>query len=274
MLPDAPSQDLLYVSNLKRVTVYSYPHGRLEGSIEGFYGAQGECLDKKGDVFVTNLGTNQIIAYAHGAWKPLRALPGHALPEGCSVNPLTGDLAAADSDGTIAIYQNARGKPRIDTHSPLKQAFSCSYDDHGNLFVDGVRGDSSKFMLLELPKSGGGLKPVTLDQRMGYPGGVQWDGKYLAVGSYTSSPTGTTVVYRFKIAAGHGREVGATTLGSGASDVRQFWIQNATLVAPSEQLLRSDVFFYNYPTGGKARKTITHGLDTPAGAVVSPARSR
>jgi hypothetical protein len=187
---------------------------------------------------------------------------------------VTGDLAAADSDGTIAIYEDARGKPKVYMHSPLKQAFWCSYDNDGNLFVDGVRGKSSKFMLLELPKNGDGLKQLTVDQSMGYPGGVQWDGKYLDIGSYTSSPTGTTVVYRFKIAAGHGREVGTTTLGSGASDVRQFWIQRTTLIAPSEQLLQSDVFFYDYPAGGKATKKITDGLDAPAGAVVSPARSR
>jgi hypothetical protein len=195
------------------------------------------------------------------------------LPEGCSVDPLTGKLAAADSDGTVAIYEDARGKPKVYTHSPLKQAFWCSYDNSGNLFVDGVRGNSSKFMLLELPKNGGRLNQVTLNASMGYPGGVDWDGKYLAVGSYTSSPTGTPVVYRFKIVAGHGREVGAITLGSGASDVRQFWIEKAMLIAPSEQLLQADVFFYNYPTGGKATKKITAGLDAPAGAVVSPARS-
>ena len=272
-LPDT-AQDLLYVSNLRSVTIYSYPGGRKEGTIKGFYDARGECVDKHGDVFVTNVGTDQILAYAHGARKRFRALPGYALPEGCSIDPSSGDLGTADSDGTIAIYKSAQGKPRVYKHSPFKQAFWCSYDDKGDLFVDGLGDGASNFLLAELPKNGLRLRPVTLDQRVGFPGGVQWDGKYLTVGSDEGSATGEPVVYRFKITGDHGREVGATTLGSGAADVRQFWIQNATLIAPTERILESDVFFYAYPKGGRATKKVSAGLDSPVGAVVSLARSR
>lgn len=274
MPADAASQDLLYVSNLRSVTIYSYPLGKVEGKLKGFYDARGECVDKNSDVFVTNVGTDQILGFAHGARKRFRALPGYALPEGCSIDPASGDLAAADSDGTIAIYKNAQGKPRVYKRSPFKQAFWCSYDNKGNLFVDGVGESASNFVLAELPKNGRGLMLVSLDQSMGFPGGVQWDGKYLTVGTYQSPATGAPVVYRFKIAGDHGTEIGATTLGSGAADVRQFWIQNATLIAPMERVLEPDVFFYRYPKGGKATKRIRAGLDSPVGAVVSLGRSR
>lgn len=274
MLPNAASHDLLYVSNLKTVTIYSYPRGSLEGTIDGFYDAQGECVDKKADVFVTNVGTNQILGYAHGARKRFRALAGHGLPEGCSIDPLTGDLAASDSDGTVAIYKNARGNPKVYDHTPFKQAFWCGYDDDGNLFVDGVGDDSANFVLAELPKNGHRLEQVTVNASMGAPGGVKWDGKYLAVGTSGPPPSGTPVVYRFKITGRHAKEVGTVPLGYGGSNVRQFWIQSATLIAPVVQLLESDVFFYKYPAGGKATKKITAGLDAPAGAVVSLAHGR
>lgn len=275
LLQDVASQDLLYVSNLRSVTIYSYPRGRLEGTLKGLYEARGECVDQNGDVFVTNVGADQILAYAHGARKRFRALPGYGLPEACSIDPTSGDLATADSDGTIAIYKNAQGEPRVfKRHSPFKQALWCSYDNKGNLFVDGLGEGVSNFVLAELPRFGRGMRPVTLDQSMGYPGGVQWDGKYLNVGSYESSGTGTPVVYRFKISADRGRAVGMTTLGSGASDVRQFWIQDVTLIAPTQRPLESDVFFYAYPRGGKATKKIRAGLDSPVGAVVSLARGR
>src|SRR5579871_4708173 len=69
MLRDATSQALLYVSDNRTVTVYSYPRGRLEGTLRGFYISSGECVDPKGHVFITNFGTSQIFEYAHGATK-------------------------------------------------------------------------------------------------------------------------------------------------------------------------------------------------------------
>jgi hypothetical protein len=268
-IPPAASGDLLYVSNLTTVTMYSYPAGKLVGTIKGTT-ANGDCVDKHGDVFITNPGSDQILVYAHGARTRLRALAGYGLPQGCSIDPSTGDLAASDHDGTVAIYKGAQGSPRVYKHTPFSQGFWCGYDDSGNLFVDG-QSASYRFVLAELPKNGNALKTITLDRKMGYPGGVQWDGTYLAVGSYYPPSSEKPVVYRFKITASRGTEIAMMRLGSGASNVRQFWIQNGTLIAPLQQLLASTVFFYKYPRGGKATKKLTAGLDAPVGTVVSVA---
>jgi hypothetical protein len=56
MSPGAASQDLLYVSDIRTVTVYSYPAGKLEGILKHFYIATGMCVDRKGDVFVADTG--------------------------------------------------------------------------------------------------------------------------------------------------------------------------------------------------------------------------
>jgi hypothetical protein len=123
----------------------------------------------------------------------------------------------------------------------------------------------------ELPKGGSALKIITLNQSMGFPGGVQWDGQYMAVGSYYPPPTGKPVVYQFVVKGSKGTKVGTTALGSGASDVRQFWIQGHTIIAPNEYSSKSDVLFYDYPAGGNATAKITAGVQGPAGAVVSQA---
>ena len=52
--PGTQNQDLLYVANAFGVSVYAYPGGKFEGRLGGFHAASGECVDEKGDVFVTD----------------------------------------------------------------------------------------------------------------------------------------------------------------------------------------------------------------------------
>ena len=49
MLPEAKSEDLLYVANVYTITVYSYPKGKLVGTLKDFYKPYGECVDKIGE---------------------------------------------------------------------------------------------------------------------------------------------------------------------------------------------------------------------------------
>src|ERR1700728_389190 len=54
MLPEAKSEDLLYVSNYANgtVTVYSYKAGKLVGTLSGLRLPTGLCTNKRGDVFI------------------------------------------------------------------------------------------------------------------------------------------------------------------------------------------------------------------------------
>jgi len=54
MLPEAKADDLLYISNVYTVTVYSYPKGKHVGTLKGFYEPFGECSDSAGNVFIAN----------------------------------------------------------------------------------------------------------------------------------------------------------------------------------------------------------------------------
>src|SRR5579863_884632 len=97
MAPEAKNENLLYVSNVSSVTVYAYPSGTLVGTLAGLYKTHGECADAHGNVFIT--GTSQIIEFAHGATTPLKILKDPLYdPQGCSVDPLTGDLAVTNYD--------------------------------------------------------------------------------------------------------------------------------------------------------------------------------
>src|ERR1700677_3948961 len=74
MLPEAASQDLLYVSSHNYVSIYTYPGGQLVGKLRGFYLASGQCVDSSNNVYITDYGMNRVFEYAHGNSKRLRTI--------------------------------------------------------------------------------------------------------------------------------------------------------------------------------------------------------
>ncbi len=274
MARNAQAKSLLYVSDSSKVTVYSYPQGVLVGTLRGFYLATGECVDARGDVFIVNSGTAKIFKYAHGGTKRLATLQSPTRdPVGCAVDTTTGDLAVTSegfgSSATVAVFKHARGKPTIYEDSAFYEFYFCGYDDKGDLFADGLSTPGSgHFALAELRAGQPGLTNIVISQYIRFPGGVQWDGKYLTVGDQFTN------VYQVGITGSSGVIVGTTNLGSGAENVKQFWIQGRTVIAPNTYLtgkLHSNVLLYNYPQGGKATKTIVKGVRDAQGAVVSKA---
>lgn len=272
MAPRAKTQNLLYISDdgTNDVYVYSWPKGKLLGTLTGFSYPQGECVDKSGDVWIANLGTKQMLEYAHGGTKPIAALNqvGNYI-SGCAVDPTTGNLAVTDTlqnrggseggEGYLAVYKKARGKPTI-YKDPYFDFYFCGYDNHGNLYADGEREYRAGFLFGELTTGSSTFTNVALNQSIVYPGGVQWDGKYVAVGD-----TVENVIYQFTISGSSGMEVGSTPL-DGGSYVLQFWTQGGIAVGPNAGT--GNVMFWNYPAGGEAIKTLADFAD-PVGTVVS-----
>jgi hypothetical protein len=280
MAPDAKNQDLLYVASVFGVSAYSYPGGKFEGRLRGFLAASGECVDAKGDVFVTNQVGGTIVEYAHGGTQPIGILQAAAdSPLGCAVDPTTGNLAVTtfgaggnNSGGNLAIYPHARGTPTTYTDPDVLRYYLCGYDEKGNLYVDGVSPGRGSFELAELPKGSGTLTNISLNQNISLPGGVQWDGKYLAVADQN-----TSVIYQFRIRRSSGTKVHSTPLGSPAFDVFQFYIDGGTVIAPNDYSVGSktawDVLYYRYPAGDTPTRTITNVVHEPRGVVVSKAKT-
>lgn len=262
----AKSQALLYISDpgANNVAIYSYPGGELVTRFTGFGSVAGLCSAKTGDVFVVD-EAGAVQMFTHGGTTPIRKLPTGApyyAPYDCSVDPSTGNLAvtqlSAYSYAAIAVYRGAKGKPVLYKDKQIDATWFCGYDASGNLFADAWDryGD---VVLLELPKSAKTFKIFKFGQKFDKPGGVQWDGKYVAVGNF-----GDGLIYRVT-ETGH---VAQTVTLKGGANVEQFWLDGSTLIGPMAQS-SGTAGFWHYSAGGASYKTVT-GLTWPFGAAISP----
>lgn len=188
MLPEAKRDDLLYISTTFTTYVDSYPQGKLVGELTegGFY----LCTDKAGNVFLSQYtgGTYGILEYAHGGTTPIRTIKTAGPPWGCSVDPVTGDLAVAIPDvatvyhGELAIYKHERGQPRVfSDESAIKYIFFCRYDPSGDLFIDGTPAYQNSPYLAELARGSKTITNLTLTGEFYADSDIEWDGSYLAV---------------------------------------------------------------------------------------------
>ena len=251
--PQAQSEDLLYVSDqlFSEVYVLSYPAGKPAGMLTGFNYPEGLCTDSRGDVFVTDLLARKIVEYAHAGSKPKRVLNDSKNPQGCSVNPLTGDLAVVDygssgTPGDVAVYPKARGSP-TDYDDPTMISFqSCAYDGSGNLFADGQK-YANEPGLVELPAGARKLKDIRLNHGFNASGSVQWDGQHLAVmGNAAQS------IYRLTISGLSAKIVGRTKLISPKYPLA-FWIEKNSLLLTylPPHSKQTALGVWAYPSGGR-----------------------
>lgn len=268
---------LMYVSDANNgtVSVFTYPAGSLVSTLTGFKEPYGVCNDKKGDVWIVDDETSTITEYAHGGSSPKATLSDSGeYPAGCSLDPTTGNLAVTNYEtaklgqGGISIYKKAKGSPVLYVDSAISRGWFCSYDAKGNLFVDGNTAGSSGFQLAELPTGSSTFTNISVNQKITVPGGVQWDGKYVAVSDANGPGPGS--IYQFSISGSTGTEVSASTLTS-SQNIHQFWIDPSRkrVVVPSASL--STVGYWKFPAGGNPTKTIS-GLDIPEGVAISEAR--
>jgi hypothetical protein len=277
MLPEAKSEDLLYVANVYTITVYSYPRGKLVGTLQNFYTPYGECVDKTGNVYITDGKFGKIYEYAHGGTKPIHTVNDPSYRAyGCAIDPTTGNLAVANySDnsarsGNVAIYRKARGFPKSYIGYGFYYYYYLGYDPKGNLYVDGLFGSyGDGFEFGELRKGGGKINPILLGQSIAGPGGIQWDGKYVALGDSAGA-----VIYQYTFAGSKATLQGTTHLTGAGDPVGQFGIVGSRVVTANQFFSGYAVLVYPYPAGGAATKTITNGVFYPFSAVVSPASSR
>jgi hypothetical protein len=283
MEPGALTQDLLYVTNYSYVSIYTYPQGKPVGRLSGFHSTVGACADSKGNVFITNQAPTRVYEYAHGRNRRVAELKTHVGPVGCAVDSTTDNLAVAGFSGVppgpgVDIFEGAKGKPSFHEAPMFFFTYFCGYDDKGDLFVDGEKNPEGDPMFAELPKGGKTFVEVKLDAAIDSGGGVQWDGKHIAIGAYIP-PKGTQskpVIYRFAIAGARGKRVGTTALGSPAYNTSfQFVISGDTVVVPNWYFVSSleshDVLFYKYPAGGSPTKMLSKGVVDPRGAAISRA---
>jgi hypothetical protein len=272
--PEAKSHSLLYVSDpgTASVDVFTYPAMKEVGLLVGFTEPYTMCVNAAQDVYVPDLETSRVTEYAHGSITPMRTLDDHqGSSVGCAVDPKTGDLAVSNdfgpssTPGNVIVYKGAKGTPTKYEAPGFTVCLFIGYDDAGNLFVDGY--NPSAVLLAELPSGGSAFKSISMNQKIGFPGGVAWDGEFLAVGDQLAN-----TIYQFKVSGSKATEQGSTVL-SGAVNVVQFWFTGRSAKHPQATAVvgadaSGDAAKWQYPAGGTPVKTIP-GLSTPVGAVVS-----
>jgi hypothetical protein len=288
MLPDAKSFDLLYVSDDDELLVFSYPKGTLVGEISVPSGDfAGLCSDNTGDVFVTSVGSRSqsyILEYAHGGTEPIATLSDPGWPNGCAVDPTTGNVAvtnvSADDPpyyhGDVVVFPDGQGPPAEYSDSDVGYFDFCSYDATGDLFADGDG------YLTELPVGRQSLSNITLDQSIG-PSSIQWVSAYQAfvVADFSGGPRAPNYIYQVQISGSMGTVSSPTILKTkrdrSSRDV-QFWTGDGRIIGPG--VVRGNpalLDFWHYPKGGWPRKTI-HRPDGAAldlyGVAVSRASAR
>lgn len=272
----ATSGDLLYVIDSFRSTVdiYAYPENTLVGSLTGFTRPSGLCVDRSGNVFVTDLKANDIVEYAHGGTSPIAMLTeSETSPSGCAVDPTTGNLAVANAyvwtnkhiQGNVAIFKHARGKPKIYTDYPAISYYnSCTYDANGNLYVEGDFPSGSA--LAELPKGAESLTTIPLQNYSFTWGGVQWDGRYVALQRYDRDHN---AIYRLSI-SGSKATIVAKVATKGPRYIGGFWIQGNTVIVPNGPRRVNEVGTWPYPAGGRAQSEFKVPGSWFVAAVISP----
>jgi hypothetical protein len=209
---------LLYVSNGDEVLVYDFATGKQVGSLSGFDNPYGQCVDKKGDVFLTSssgsVGT--VTEYAHGGDSPIMTFQTDGHPIGCSINPLNGDLAINNGipggGSDIEIWSHASGHDpkRYVNESDCYEMWPPGYDNRGDLYIE----TNSPNTLCVLRFKSALITTVTIDHNIGAPSGAMWDGRYLAVADQQYAPPYDTAIYQARATRGKLHVVSITTFSA------------------------------------------------------------
>ncbi len=221
--PDAKRiKKLLYVSDWSSndVYVYDYNKGTLEGQLSGLNDPYGQCVDKKGNVWVVGFGGSSVSEFAHGGTQIIKTLTTDYQPRGCSVDPTTGNLAVA-AEFAVDVFVHAGGTAKVYKSEVCYPFWAPGYDAAGNLYVEALLygsakplGSYSDPLACELPHGGKSIRAVHLSGfGIYYPASVMWDGKHLTLTDQDYMDKNETVIYRVsEDSSGNLTSIGKTTL--------------------------------------------------------------
>jgi hypothetical protein len=262
---------LVYISDYGAGVVYFYNYtpgkiGSEAGSISsGISGPQGLCSDKKGDVYIANTDDSNVLEYAHGSTTLKNTLSATGeYPVGCAVSTkgnlaVTNIASTSGGEGNVLVFTKAKGTPKSYTCGDLDRYFFPAYDKKGNLYVDGLDA-SGAFAMCELPKGSDAMENLNVSSPAEFPGGVSWDGKYVAVNDQEEAR-----IDQYSISGTTATLAGTVSL-NGASDVDQDTVAGGYVIGPDAG--DATVELWNYPAGGSIIDSLG-GFSEPIGSTVS-----
>lgn len=260
MLPEAKRENLLYVggynvqtTNSGFVDVFDYDTRKLVGTLTGFAIPSHQCVDRHGNLYITDFGAGSTLEYAHGGTKPLHVLKSPTYPVGCSIDPATGHIAIANtysqeySYSSLSVYRRVKGSPADYKTLYVEGMEDCAFDDRGDILTTGWRGyyeyKSAFAMLRAHRKALRKFKAKTVN--VDVPNGLQWDGSYFAI-------TGSNEIVQFTVSDGGGTIEGRISLANSGS-IGASWIVsslNSVVVTNNSRSSGVTVNYYSYPSGG------------------------
>lgn len=301
MSPDAKKiKRLLYVSDwtTNDVYVYDYKTGKSAGKLTGFNEPYGQCVDGKGDVWITNWGANTVVEYAHGGTDPLQTLSTDSEPAGCAIDPTTGNLAVDSfQGGALDIFASPSWQKHSYWSDLCYPSWPPGYDDKGNVFFQALWGgsarpDFSDPLTCELPHGGTSINTVNYyGFSINFAGAIVWDGKHLALVDQEYDGVYQTGLYQVSDdGSGNFTAIGQTKLsddcdGDYVDVVQPFIIGTKNTPANKKQgtsVVGSNLWCYDegtgkvdfwaYPMGGSPASDLANPPAQPYGQSVSIAR--
>jgi len=279
------STTLLYVSdwNTNDVFIYNYASKALAGKLTGLRAPYGQCIGATNHIWIAESGGFVVAEYAHAAKTPTKRLQTTGYPIGCAVNHMNGDLAVSNftgkaGAGNVQVWKGGAGHPTSYSSSTLYYLWPPTYDDKGNLFVEG-QAKNGVFSVAELAKGGGALRKVSMPgATIHFAGAALWDGKYLGFTDQNSDNKSTTVIFRATVANFKARIVGRIHLTDDCShdyaDVMQPFVvpvpggSPVTIVGANVRC-SSRFDFWPFPAGGPPKVTLQGAPLEPLGQSVS-----
>jgi|HubBroStandDraft_2_1064218.scaffolds.fasta_scaffold17254_3 hypothetical protein len=278
---------LLYISDWSSndVYVYDYSKGTLEGQLSGLNDPYGQCVDKKGSVWVVAFGGSSVSEFAHGGTQAVKTLKTGYQPMGCSVDPTTGNLAVAALDA-VDVFVHARGKAHIYQSTVCYPFWAPGYDAAGNLYVEALlygsakpQGGYSDPLACELPHGGKSLRAVHLSGfGIYYPASVMWDGKHLTLSDQNYLGNNETAIDRVsEDPSGNLTLIGQAILTDDCDgndvEVPQPFVVGKTVVGGnlrcSSYGSQAKFDYWPYPAGGNPTRSLQSPPAKPVGQSVS-----
>ena len=276
MLAEAKGEDLLYIANFTDLLVLTYPQGKLVGTVKGFDPNASECVDAKGDVYVTDFNPPALFEYPHGGTKRIAKFLLKSVGAGaCAFDPTTGNMAVSGNSSDVDIFKPGHSKPIIVNDPKMVYNEACTYDDKGNLFVDGLKTFKGEPRLAELPAGSHKFIGLSVDvPQWDGEAWLQWSGDRLAIVSYKPhARKDHPDILQFAISGTHAKVASIVQLDEAAL-INHIFIYEDTLILSNwygPGYGKKEVLFYGYPSGGAPTMTLTKDMTGPRGVVVSPA---
>ncbi len=300
--PDARKErQLLFVSDnaSASVAMFSLPKLDLVGAITGFAEPQGLCADGSGHIWVADTAATRVYEYSRSGVLLNTIWDYYGYPVSCAINPRNGELTVLD------IFENAAPATRPSTISggwaPI-EVYACpscspvvkevpgmfyvyfgAYDNHGNLYVDGLD-QPRTFQIGVVPRGKDVGHELKLSGgKINFPGMVQWYGpeNYLAVGDQKCNGEHGACVNWVSVSGARAKITGQTNLENAQGAPVCDLVQGVLDPGGEKRLLGGDyddsscggtnsaVSRWRYPAGGLPINSNESALQGPIGSTVS-----